>query len=76
MDGASSQAGSVFAGKKVHFAANIRRHGKKQLCTSAPVGRKSVLIHQPGGSLVLRPQRPQRSSPGGFPPWIPLSREM
>lgn len=56
MDGTSLQAGSVFAREKVHFAVNIRRYGKKQLCSSAPVGRKSVLIHQPGGSLVLRPQ--------------------
>lgn len=33
MDGASSQAGSVFAGEKVRFDVNIRSCGKKQACT-------------------------------------------
>lgn len=33
MDGAGSQAGSVFAGEKAHFDVNIRSCGKKQACT-------------------------------------------
>lgn len=76
MDGTSPQAGSAFAGEKVHFDGNNACCDKKQLWAQVPSGRKSVLIHQLGGSGVLKPWGQQRSSPGGLPTRIPLSREI
>lgn len=76
MDGASSQAGWVFTGEQVHSDVNVRSCGKTQPCAQAPAGRKSVLIHQLGGSLVLRPWGQKRSSLGGLLAWIPLLRDI